>query len=439
MSTEYNEYKQLATRTHKVTKARDYQNYINKLAWKGGTPYIEERLSRFAAEDSVSWEGGKSTEGNKITGRKERAYVPPYLERIVQKINDYIFSIEPERENIQPEIEDDISSNGNSINALMAEVSSLLTVNKWCWIGTDAPAIDIDAQISQADKIKYKVRPYATVYGATQVRDWYINAQGVIEWLITETTEYIATNPLVEAQEKAVRRLWEPGKVTILEIDGEKIKNVEEIMLSINEVPFILCGEISDEPAAFDNLESINRSILDLSSASFANYFSCVYPQLFLPASVLDTVMQTYNMDAQSAVSMIRGYSHPILLANGDVEPGYISPDNDSIESMRTEISALKNELYESVGMLLRSESKVAESAESKAFDHLDLEMLIRARSQKLEDIEDKLAIMLNKWDSSIPIYTVSYNKTLQIEDEVKDIKDDVKEDIKDDVKDDVN
>jgi len=422
--------KLLVERKNQTLEEREYQLYINRLAYHGGKPYIDERLSRFPAESDIDWGGGKRNDGSSVTGRKDKAYVVPYLERIVDKINQYVFGVEPTRTNIDEEIEQDITSQGKSINELMSEVSSLLTVNGWCWIGVDAPELPIDTQVSQVEKSQLKIRPYAQVYNADQVVDWYVTPNGKIQWLITESNEYVAFSPLEKPYNQIVRRLWEPGQVTkiIVNDTGEDFV-VEVIELSYKDaVPFVLVGTPSKEPHMFDSLESINRAILDLSSANFANYYNCVYPQMYLPASVLDMVMSTYSVTAETATTMIKGFSYPILLSETDQTPGYLMPDANSIGTMRTEMDALKNELFESTGMLLRKEGNAVESAEAKAFDNLDLNMLIRARSKKLEDAETKMSILINGWDSSIPVYEVEYNKEMNSAEEAVDIAEDIKD-----------
>ena len=143
-----------------------------------------------------------------------------------------------------------------------------------------------------------------------------------------------------------------------------------------------------------------------------------------------DTVMNTYSVNAETATTMVKGYSYPILLNEGDAEPKYLMPDASAIGTIRLELDALKKELMESVGLILKSESSMAESAEAKAFDNLDLDMLVRARAQKLEKAEQSMARMINEWDSSIPVYEVEYNKTVRSEDLAEDLKDDVKESI---------
>jgi len=264
----------IADRYHKIYSCREDQLSINILGWHGGSPYIEARLSRFAGESTTDWDGGTRSDGSTITGRKEQSHVIPYLARIVSKINQHVFAIPPKRDGITDNFLNDITSDGKSIDDIMSLINSYLTVCGWCWLGVDAPNLDATTQISVLDKEELKIRPYWQAYSPLQVVDWHINSNGVIEWLITEGYEYVAANPFEKAAEVKYRKLWEPGKVTKFTYNPKnpsKIDNYSEIATNYNGVPFVLIGEPSCEPWAFDSLESINRTILDLESCNRSN------------------------------------------------------------------------------------------------------------------------------------------------------------------------
>ena len=405
--------KLLTERKHEILQAREYQLDINGLGWHGGRPYVEGRLSRFPAESDLDFYGGTRNDGSTVQGRQSRAYVIPHLGRIVEKINNYVFATVPERQNAEQWILDDIDSSGKGIDSLMGDVSDLLTVHGWCWLGVDAPYMPPDTQISMDQRARMKIRPYAKVWDALSVVDWKISDSGVVEWVLTESVEYVAADPRTPAMNKTVRRLWEPGLCTEIVIPESGEPEVSTMELSLTDkVPFLLVGTPSSDPHPFDDLESIERAILDLGSSSYANFYNCVYPQMYLPASVLDTVMSSYNVTAEAATKMIKGFSYPILLSEGDATPGYLMPDAGAIGSMREEMDKLKADLWEATGMLLRKEGRDAESAEAKLLDRLDLEMLVRARARTLEEAEMKLAMMMNAWDSSVPIWMPIYSKT---------------------------
>jgi len=134
-----------------------------------------------------------------------------------------------------------------------------------------------------------------------------------------------------------------------------------------------------------------------------------------LPVSVLDTVVSKFNVTAEDAVHMIMGYNYPILLSESDAEAKYIMPDSNAIGSVRNELQQLKGELYDSIGLMLRKDTKMVESAESKAFDQLDVSAILRERARILEAAETKAVLISNEADAEFPDWTPVYNKDFSV------------------------
>jgi len=414
------EFKVISERSNEIYSSRETQNWINQLGWKGGTPYIDERLTRFPGEATEDWIGGTRTDGSSFLGRQQTAHVVPHLTRVVEKINQYILGVKPKREGIAPDIESDITANGESINQLMKLANSYLTVNGWCWLGIDAPLIAPDTQISQEQKEVEKIRPYWKVYSALEVIDWKISNKGDIEWILTEGWDYIASSPYEKPYSRKYRQLWELGGIVTKYLydveDDSKIVEKEVMEISLKDVvPFVLVGTLNAQPIGFDNLESINRTILDLESCNRQNFYNSVFPQMYVPASLLDVVMQKFNVDAEVAVNMIVGYNYPIFLSEGDATPGFIMPDASTIGTMRTELDSLRNELFNSVGLMLQQDTKQVASAESKAWDFLDVEQVMKERAEILEEAETKAVIISKMWDPEFSEWEPKYNSDFNV------------------------
>ena len=87
----------IQTRRHPIYAKRMTQLDLNRLAAKGGRDYIERRLWRAPNETDTQWFGDASEQ---IVGRKERSCLINDAQRIVSKINQYIFKKTPERKGI---------------------------------------------------------------------------------------------------------------------------------------------------------------------------------------------------------------------------------------------------------------------------------------------------------------------------------------------------
>lgn len=413
------EFKIIEERINPILSMRYNQLEINLLGLYGGRPYVEERLSRFAGESQIDWSGGTRVDGSIVTGRLEQAHCIPYLGRIAEKINQHVLGVSPSRPNADNAILEDITTDGLSINQFMREVNIIVTACRWAWIGIDAPANQSGRQISQAEKVSKKIRPYWTLYSPLDVLDWCFDSKGGLLWLLTETTETEGTDPRAKQSATKKRMLWEPGKVTTY-IYGKNghITDQAEVALSLQKiVPFLPVGTISPKPYKFDDLESINRTIMDLESCNRQNFFNTVFPQAYLPESVLEAVMQKFNVTAEEAVSRIIGYNYPIIVPKDEKEPGYMMPDASAIGTMGEELKRLRKELYDTVGLMLQQETREAISAESKAWDFLDIEAVMRERANVLEDAEKKAVAISKAWDNDFPGWLPTYNRTFAVRD----------------------
>lgn len=415
-------------RKHPVYKEREAQLTINTLGLEGGRPYVNARLSRFAGETEIDWAGGKRPDGSRATGRLQQTHAFPYLGRINSKINQYVFSTPPKRGEADEEIIKDITRDGQSVNDVMRHASSLALACKWCWIGIDAPARKEDGtDYTLAEKQAGKIRPYWQVYSPLDVIDWQFNERGELEWIKTQGVEYDDSNPSSLQTPKRVVKLWEKGKVTkftIIEKRDRRYSNnrkidytVDEIPLTLTDrIPFVLVGDISAKPIAFDDLESINRTIMDLESVNRANYFNSVYAQLVLPASLMQrAISDGYASNATEVAKLVLGFKSPITLEKEDPVPFYLTPDTSAFGKLREEAQILRRNMFEVVGLALEQESRQVASAEAKAWDFLDVSAVMKARAEMLEDAEKKAVAISIAWDSDFPEWTPEYNRDFDI------------------------
>ena len=409
------------TRENPHYSARKWQMNTNIMAVEGGRPYVDARLTRYAGESKIDWVGGTRSDGSRVTGRLQQSHSFPYPRRISDKLNQYVFNQEPARDGIDESFKLDASADGSSINDLMIQANDFRTSCGWCWIGVDMPDIG-DAPISQADVRSQKIRPYWSIYSPLEVKDWKFDAIGNLLWLITEGMEYESTIPTVQPQTVKVRRIWTKGAVQVIKSVKNKegkweIRSREDKVRAYQPIPFVLVGETFSGGYAFDDIESINRSIMDLESVNRANFFRSSYPQMVLPESVLQNVADSYGTDVAGASELVFGMNYPILVSEGDISPFYLMPDASALKAPREEIQSLKKNMFDSVGLMLQNDSKQVASAESKAWDFLDVAQVMKARAQILEDAETRAAKITNEMDRSIPLWTPVYNRDFDIGD----------------------
>ena len=407
-------------RVHSTYEKREEQIEINLLAVTGGSEYVHRRLTRFSGESNIDWRGGQRADGGKVEGRKQQSHCFPYAGRIINKISQHVFSTAPTRDNCPANILNDASADGSCLNDIMRQANDYVTACGWCWIGIDAPSVT--EQISEAQKVERKIRPYMQVYSPLSVVDWKFDSIGDLEWLITESEECESFSIGQNEMKYELRRIWTKGMVRTVKIaENERGKKTVisdfETTITYQGIPFILVGNISAGGYAFDDIESVNRSIMDLESVNRANFFKRCYPQLVIPVSCIENVSDAYGTTGAQAAELIVGMNYPILISKDDPAPFYLTPSASDMGALRTELEKLKSNMFEAVGLMLQNESRQVASAESKAWDYLDVAMVMRSRAAILEDAENKAAKIMNRWDSSIPAWVSSYNRQFDIGD----------------------
>ncbi len=413
-------------RINPILESRAVQIGVDLLGWHGGQPYIDARLSRFAGESKVCWEGGSRHDGTRVTGRKNQAHCTPHLNRVVNKLNQYVFSVPPIRDDLPPDLAANITRSGTSVNDLMMNVSSFLTVADWAWIGVDMPLIESPETVSVQFKNDQALRPYWRCYSPLDVVDWAFDLRGKLLWVVTCGSEVDAIDPMSAHKKKLVRTLWtRTGAVKFFfKEEKEKLVITKQVPLtySINRVPFVLVGVPSKQPTIFDNIEKIQRTIMDLESVLRTNYFDTCFGWPYIPESAVKAASEALEISEANTMSLLVGHKYPILMAKGDVTPGYITPDTNAFKAMRDEINSLKQELFDAVGFMFSKDKAAAETAASKAWNALDVQAVLRLRAQQLQDAETEAAIISNAFDSTFPAYTPIYNKGFDVGDLASDI-----------------
>jgi len=426
----------IAKREHVIYHVRSNKLHLNELALHGGRPYVDERLTRFPGESTIDWDGStglisKSKFGNgqiRVEGRKFRAYLVNHAGRIAEKIRQYVFAKQPERGEANIDLRSDITRQGESINAFMGDVLKHIVSTKWCWIGIDAPRIEGDISRAQADA--EKIRPYWHLYSAQEVVDWHYDDKGELVWLLTQTEKWDNTDPFVYNKPMTVRRLWERGKVTEYVLDcnpgaENTVVSEETFMFPLQKVPFVLCGEISEKPHWYDDVEDIQRASLDLESSMDTLMHKTVFAQMVLPASLAEEATQkNQGGGIIPAVEAIVGLANAIVESPEDKGiTRYIGPDSAALKAMQDELGRKREELFDVVGLHLNFTKNFSESADAKHFDNLDPQAVLRNYAQQIAECEAEAWAMTAEWDSSVDVIEPVYSDKFRVSNIYEDFK----------------
>ncbi len=426
----------LANRENVTYTTRREKLYLNTLALHGGRPYIAARLTRFPGESAIDWDGTKAdvskTKWNdstsKIEGRKYRAYLVNHAARIAEKIRQYVFAKPPDRNGQNPKLTADITRQGESINSFMGDVLKNIVATKWCWIGIDSPRIN--GELSKAAASANKVRPYWHLYGAGEVVDWHYDDKGELVWLITETCKWENDDPKVFNEPHTVRRLWERGQVTeyIVEVSPTGLNSITSETVhtfELDKVPFILAGELSDDPHWYDDVEDLLRACLDLESSLDTLMHKVVFAQMVLPESITEeATSENGGSGVNPTVEAVVGLANAITEAPEDKGiTRYIAPDANAIKAMQDELARKREELFDVVGLHLNFTKNFSESADSKSFDHLDPQAVLRNYAQQIREAEIKAWKLTAEWDKSVNEVDPNYSDKFRVSNIYEDMK----------------
>ena len=428
----------IANRKHRIIDSRMEKLDLNLLALKGGRPYIDRRLTRFPGESSIDWSGTASEQmktrfestGVRVAGRKHRAYLVNHAARIAEKIRQYVFAKPPNRNQKNQELVMDITRRGDSLNAFMGDVLGMLVAVKWCWIGIDAP--QVEGELSKAAADAEKVRPYWNLYSPLEVVDWHFDAKGELTWLLTEGTAWDNTNPLAESHERTIRRLWTPGEVTEFEIEHGKGGTASEVKgqpvsipIKFDKIPFVLCGEVSGDPHWYDDVEDVQRAILDMESMLDTMFSKAVFAQMVLPKSLVDEIAgENQGADIGKKVAAIVGLSNAICESENDKGiTRYIGPPSGSVTAHQTELERKRAVLFDTVGLHLGFTKNFSESADAKQYDHLDPQAVLRNYAQQIAEAETKAWKLTHEWDETYDVVEPEYADKFRVSNIYEDFK----------------
>jgi hypothetical protein len=441
----------LTTRRHRIQDARLEQVTRNLLAIRGGRNYVAARLWRAPNESDLSWEGTSvaSLGGQTNTvGRKDRAHLVNEAGRIAAKINQYIFAERPARTGIDPAFAANVTATGQSIGAFWEAVSEAFTAAGWAWIQVDRGAMQRDPETgapvartrAQAEAAGDRLR--WAIWRAQEVPDWSFDDAGRLAWILTAETWYENADPMAPAVARPIRTLWRrarpgEGSATWERFalgDDDKLTPIASGTVSSAEIPFVCVGTPSADPWWFDDVEMIQAVLLNLGSLHTENLMRTVFPQLVVPASMVDnleaTLRERATGNAGGGVSVelvreiIRGVDRPMIEGKDDKGvTRYLMPSGAELEATPRHAERLRQALFDMVGLaLFNRETRQVASAEAKQFDHLDTEATLRHRANVLQDAEVRLIAVSREIQADFPEYQPDWPTAFNVPQTAEDV-----------------
>jgi hypothetical protein len=434
----------IGERRHRVHQARAGQIELNILAAKGGRPYVDARLWRAPNESDLSWHGhGYLRLGDDgAVGRKARAAMVNDAGRVVGKITQYLFKDPVKREGSDEAWSADVDGHGTGVDMFWVNASEALTSSQWMWLQADraAPLADADGKPRNrtlAEKARDRDVIRWTLWPSPSVPDWGIDATGKLRWLITESERYDNADPEIQPTAYKLRTLWRLIDVGVeavqYSVGEEKTEEIGRSLIpGLDQLPFVLLGTPSDDPWWFDDVENIQAQLLNLDSLHVENLFKAVFPQMVIPESSLNSlemklVERAGQNNGESLMMMVReivrGLDTPMV--ESAAESGitrFIQPSAGDLKIIPDETDRKRKLLFDMVGLsLFNRETRQIQTAESKAFDHMDTESTLKHRARVMQEAEERLVELSKKVDPLFKEYAPEWPNSFEIPDPTGD------------------
>ena len=386
----------------------------NRAAYRGGENYIAQALIRHVSEIDLEF-----------AERRKRAYYFNYPRKLAGLITQCVFSSGPQRENADIRLAEDFSRTGLRVDEVMRQVSTLLNIYGAAAMIVEMPFFS--GEVDEERKQKERLRPAVQALSPLEVPDWGIGRDGELEWLITEEQVTIDQGPDRPTLQTVRRKLFTRNEFVIYErtpVTG-RIVEISRAWHGLGTVPALYLAEPEGYGLQgghyFEDIVRISDAILNNESEAQMNVVKQMFGLLVISEGFARGVRPVKGSPATAGQEK---FSHVLARSaaiwESPEERGisrYISPSGADTSLIRAENQALKEELFDTVGMSLASRGRQAQTAESKAWDFHQVRQFLCGRAELLEQSELHCWELMAAMDSTVTIPKISYNREFAVTD----------------------
>jgi len=422
--------KNLVEQVHPLFKDKhDMWIQISK-SYSGGKTYRDGNyLHRFSQREPL-----KSYEA-----RKKRAVFFNNTQPLADILSGFLFSREPERENVPYDYLVKRANLYQDINVFM-QMASLNSLMMSCGILVDSPKFNPAIIQSKADRENNNVNPYAVFYFPWQIRNFSFGQDGKLEALLLDNTRYNNDDFFAKAKIEYKMTLWTPkyfqeftSKKNAEERGGEehgqfgisgytgKYEAGEEYENPCGEIPFQFLNwrdrtntHLTD--TIFDDIVMFDQAVYNYMSLMDEMLFGGVFKFVFWPGTIPPALLSEEGIANTAFLSFDPSVSHAPFFAGaglGDVQQFLLA--------MQFYLSSIKRTL----GMDTDQEKQYAQSGQAKRFDFTKVVSLLNAGSAAMEKAEGEMFRHAGLWENQAidpENIGIEYRRDFLGEDEEKDL-----------------
>lgn len=375
----------VSNRRHELLKEKESIYRLVAESYAGGLLYqLGNHLHKYPRENQTTYDA-----------RKERAVFLNHVQPLADFLVGLLLTEDTTRE--VPSILDPFiakTSLNKDITLFMQDVilnSLLHTVA----VLVDSPSFDRDQVKTKAAETESKLSPYAVIYYPWQIRDYHIDDDGELAWIILDITKPDKTNPLVAPKTTKIYRLWTREQFQDFDITNNKIGEAKDH--PCGRVPVILVSwkdldgdGISDLP--FEDIAIMDKAIYNLISFMEEGLASSSFKILFYPA-------QNVKTDIPNAV--IKGGLHRLAVVpyNGTVgKPVFSGPAMDGVDPFLKVIEFYVKEIKAKLGLGDDENRSAPQSGEAKRREFKKTIALLKNAARVMENFETRMFEIALSW-----------------------------------------
>lgn len=383
-------------------------------AYAGGQAYIQQALIKHISEIDLEYDE-----------RLRRACYFNYPRKLAKLITQFVLSADAVRTGADPGLVEDFSRDGLRVVEVMRQFSTFLNLfgSAALWVEMPFFAGEIDLERKKSERLRPAVRALSPL----EVVDWGHGEDGLLNWVMIEEDDLLDAGPFLPAVRVKRRKLWTRDHYYIFEQDSVtgRVAMPAAGINPVGVVPIVMMTETDGFRMGsghyFEDVVRISDAILNNQSESQMNLVKQMFGLLIISDSFARGARREpadSNASASSRFSHVLARSAAIW--ESPEERGisrYISPSGTDTATIREENQMLKRELYDLVGMAWAPDLRQAQTAESKSWDFHAVRQFLASKVDLLEQAEVKVWQIMQKFDPTVPVPSVSYNRDFSIPD----------------------
>lgn len=428
---------ELFNRRHPAyNKLSAHWQYVEE-TYQGGRAWFDGNIFKYRREGD-----------EEFADRKKRAYRFNHTREVVDLISKYVFKSDVTRGT--GDAPDELKKfwkkatrGGEGIDVLMRQADRMISVFGQPYIVVDSTlSMPADGKkLTQADIKKQKARVYSYVIRPQDVLNLSYDDQGELNWILLHETKrnddsffqkdheefkcyrlwtrthsylYRVRTPTAEETGSSVTNSTDAGtakfKPSSHNGSEEKKLVVDQLQEQRHDLGIVPVFPIRDResdsvyhaPALVDDIAYLDRANANYLSNLDAIIQDQTFSTLTIPVQSLSGSEDAYNRVVELGTKRVFAWD-----GEGTEGPKYISPDPSQAGIILAVITKIITEIYHSIGMAgERTKMDNAagidnSSGVAKAYDFDRMNTMLKARADRLQSAENKIAKIVMLWNSS--------------------------------------